>query len=53
MPRENIFLGYYEARLLYNLLYGMDYEKAMETIPKEKKAELGNKLCDCWWKQES
>ena len=48
---EPVSLGYYEARLLYSLLYGMGYEKAMETISKEKKAELGNKLCGCWRKQ--
>lgn len=52
MVGDPVFLDYYEARLLYSLLYGMNCEDAMKTISKEKKAELGNKLCDCWRKQE-
>ena len=52
MPRENIFLDYYESRLLYSLLHGMNYERAMETTTEEKKRNLSDRLYDCYRKQE-
>jgi len=49
---ETINLSYHEARLLYSLLYGMDYDQAMGTISSTDKAKLGGKLHACYKNQE-